>query len=1012
MARLASLASLLLVAASASAGAEPRIALTLQPLPGGVEYRFDVPPGADPRAIRMRYRGADDVAVEGDGRSLRVRTGGRTLREQGLQCFQEIEGARRDVTCSYDVRQDPGGGFDVALALGPYDRTRALIIDPSIDWSSYLGGSNSDSGYGVTVDASANVYVTGDTTSSDFPPTGGFDSTLGIHDAFVTKVDGTGAIVWSTYLGGSSFDAGYGIALDSSRNVYVTGETWSADFPATGGFDTVLSGASDAFVTEINADGSGVAWSTFLGGSGQDETGNAITVDGSGAVYILGTTPSTDFPTTSGFGTSLGGMSDAFVTKINTSPAPIIAWSHYVGGSGNDSGGYGIAHDGMTGTYITGTTYSSDFPTAGGFDTSLGGVRDAFVAVVDGMGGALVWSSYLGGSSYDEGYGLTEAPSGDVYVTGLTASSDFPSAGGFDSTGSGEDAFVTKINPSHAIAWSSYLGGNGGDQGRGIALEGATENVYVVGYTSAADFPATMGFDTSWGGGFDAFVARIDAAGALTWSSYLGGSADDFGYGVAAYGTTVYVAGTTWSSDFPAAGGFDTDLSGMQDAFVTRIDSCSTCGDGCCGAAETTCNCPADCGTFCGDGCCNGSETYCTCPGECMPACGDGCCTASAGENACAGPGCETDCLPVCGDGCCTGGEDSCACPADCGSFCGDGCCTGLEDTCSCAADCGSSCGDGCCTGSENACTGPGCETDCPPLCGDGCCTGGEDACSGAGCDTDCPPVCGDGCCTGAETTCSCVVDCGSMCGDLCCNGGETACACASDCAALCGDGCCNGTETSGSCPTDCPPACGDTLCSAGETSCNCPGDCGSSCGDGCCNGSETACNCAGECPPSCGDGCCNGAETSATCSTDCPPTCGDSSCTVGETTCNCPGDCGSSCGDACCNGGEDCTTCPSDCGGCGDAGPEPMPDLGPEPQPDAAHDGAPDAPPDLAAQDPAPDAGTDAAADASPRPAHEGQSLYGCPCNVGRGPGSTSPAVMLAFLALVLGRRRPPGVG
>jgi MYXO-CTERM domain-containing protein len=455
--------------------------------------------------------------------------------------------------------------------------------------------------------------------------------------------------------------------VDGLGNVYVTGDTSSSDFPSAGGFDASLSGPEDAFVTKVSAAGSSLAWSSYLGGSDGD-FGSGIAVDGLGNVYVAGSTWSADFPSAGGFDTA-GDGSDAFVTKVNADGSS-LAWSSYLGGSGDD-GDTHIAVDRLGNAYLTGDTWSSDFPSAGGFDATFGGGDlDAFVTKVNATGSSLAWSSYLGGSMDDIATSIAVDAVGNAYVTGTTCSTDFPSAGGFASSPGGPfycDAFVTKVNAAgSSLAWSSYLGGSGNEGDvSGIAVDGLGD-VYVVGDTSSSDFPSAGGFDTSLDGSYDAFVTKVNASGSsLAWSSYLGGSAQEGGYGIAVDPVgNVYVAGTTYSSDFPSTGGFDTTLDGIYDGFVTRISQCNA--DGACTLGENPCNCPADCGAdTCGNGCCGPAEDKCACPADCLAdVCGDGCC--SGPETACY-LGCESECPDVCGDGCCTGAEDCAGCPGDCG---------------------------------------------------------------------------------------------------------------------------------------------------------------------------------------------------------------------------------------------------------------------------------------------------------------------------------------------------------
>jgi len=352
------------------------------------------------------------------------------------------------------------------------------------------------------VDGAGNAYVTGSTASNNFPTTtGAFQISLGGgYDAFVTKLNASGtALVYSTYLGGSGGDYGDGIAVDGSGNAYIIGATMSTNFPTTtGAFKTTNeSGNFNAFVTKLNANGTALVYSTYLGGNfgvltSYGDSGNAIAVDGAGNAYVTGNTGSADFPTTAGaFQTSYGGPSydgdDAFVTKLNATGTALIN-STYLGGSYRDSGN-GIAVDGSGNAYVTGQTNSTNFPTTtGAFQTSIvGGTNSTFVTKLNTTGTALVYSTYIGGNNDNNGYGIAVDVTGNAYVTGST--------------------FVTRLNPSGtALIYSTFLGGNG------ITLD-SSGNAYVTGSTASSNFPTTTGaFQTSLGGTENAFVAKFTFA--------------------------------------------------------------------------------------------------------------------------------------------------------------------------------------------------------------------------------------------------------------------------------------------------------------------------------------------------------------------------------------------------------------------------------------------------------------------------------------------------------------------
>jgi hypothetical protein len=540
-----------------------------------LEYDFLVAPGADPQAIGIRFQGARKLTVNLEG-ALVIGLGGSEVIEPAPVVYQEIGGQRQTVAGRYVLRGRGRVGFSVA----EYDRSQTLVIDPTLVYSTYLGGSGADGGNAIAVDASGNAYVAGLTLSSDFPSTPGALQTTsgGDYDVFVTKLNAAGsALVYSTYLGGSGYEAAGGIAVDASGNAYVTGETVSTNFPTTpGAFQTTLNGPYNGFVTKLNAASSALVYSSYLGGGG--DYGQAIAVDASGSAYVTGYASSSNFPTTPGaFQTTFGGWRDAFVTKVNAAGSALV-YSTYLGGSDYD-GGSGIAADVSGNAYVTGSTSSIDFPTTpGAFQTAFSGYEDAFVTKLNAAGSALLYSTYLGRSG---GWGSAIAvdASGNAYVTG-EAENDFPTTpGAFQATSGGcDDAFVSKLNASgSSLLYSTYLGGSSCDYGYGIAVD-ASGNVYVTGDTMSSDFPTTPGaFQTAPLGqfGYKAFVTKLNAAGsALDYSTYLSGSTEDEANGIAvdALGNA-YVTGVTSSFDFPTTPGTfqSTYAGGQADAFLAKL---------------------------------------------------------------------------------------------------------------------------------------------------------------------------------------------------------------------------------------------------------------------------------------------------------------------------------------------------------------------------------------------------------------------------------------------------------
>ncbi|WP_432663752.1 SBBP repeat-containing protein [Wukongibacter baidiensis] len=548
-----------------------------------LKYEFILHPGSSPKDIKLRYKGADDISLDMEGNILIESKLGILIDERPIS-YQAIKGKRVTLDSSFTLKKQDNKesiyGFTIEKSYNP---DYPIIIDPGLVYSTYLGRSGNDLGRDIVIDNSGNAYVTGFTSSVNFPITpGAFQTTFGgDSDAFVTKLNPTGsALIYSTYLGGDSSDDGRGIAIDSAGNAYVTGETSSGDFPTTpGAFQTALAGNSDAFITKLNSTGSMLIYSTYLGGNDNDE-GNAISIDSTGSAYVIGTTESGDFPTTPGaFQMALGGSSNAFITKINAIGSTLI-YSTYLGGFGFNIGN-DIAVDNAGNAYVTGNAGSVNFPTTpGAFQTTFsGGGTDAFITKLNPAGSNLIYSTYLGGNSTDEGEGIAIDTTGNAYVTGNTASSNFPTTpGAFQTTHSGSfDVFVTKLNPvGSALVYSTYIGGNGSDVGCSISIDN-NRNAYVTGDTASFNFPITPGaFQTTLTGPQDAFVTKLNPTGsALIYSTYLGGSSGDRGEGITSDNNgNAYVVGTTGSRDFPTTiGAFQTALFANADAFISKINT-------------------------------------------------------------------------------------------------------------------------------------------------------------------------------------------------------------------------------------------------------------------------------------------------------------------------------------------------------------------------------------------------------------------------------------------------------
>jgi hypothetical protein len=493
-----------------------------------MEYDFIVHPGADPDDIRMTFRGIEGLNVDEAG-NLVIRTAFGDLKHLRPVIYQEADGRRQIVEGSFKVAKK-SFGFEIKA----YDRDLPLVIDPvTLSYSTYLGGSDKDHGLGIAVDSSGSAYVTGWTNSTNFPTQNPYQGTFGggtddafvtklgpagdtgggIEDAFVTKLGPAGdTLSYSTYLGGSDYDGVYGIAVDSSGNAYVTGFTFSADFPTQNPYQGTFGGGTyDVFVTKLGPAGDTLIYSTYLGGGGADG-GNDIAIDSSGNAYVTGWTDSTDLPTQNPYqGTFGGGTYDAFVTKLGPAGNTLI-YSTYLGGS-NDEPGVDIAVDSSGSAYVTGWTNSTNFPTQNPYQGTLGGgTDDAFVTKLGPAGDTLSYSTYLGGSGVDGGYGIAVDSSGNAYVTGVTDSTDLPTQNPYQGTYGGGywDAFVTKLGPAgDTLSYSTYLGGSDNDGVYAIAVD-SSGNAYVTGDTWSTDFPTQNPYQGTFGGGtYDAFVTKL-----------------------------------------------------------------------------------------------------------------------------------------------------------------------------------------------------------------------------------------------------------------------------------------------------------------------------------------------------------------------------------------------------------------------------------------------------------------------------------------------------------------------
>ena len=548
---------------------------------GKLEYDFVVQPGTDPASIHMKIEGAQGLQVNGQG-ELELQTAQGKVIFKAPTVYQGDQGQKKSLEGNYRMEEGSRVGFEVK----DYDRSKPLVIDPVLDYSTYLGGTLGDVAFGIAVDSGGNAFVTGYTLSTDFPTSAGAYKTTtgGQEDVFVSKLNPAGtALLYSTYLGGAGNERGKRIALDNTGNAYVTGYTDSNNFPTSpGAFQTVLGGGlADAFIAKLNANGSGLIYSTYLGGNG-DDGGLGIRLDSGGNAYVAGYAESVNFPTTPGaYQTANAGGYDAFVAKLNSAGTGLI-YSTFLGGSGFDLG-FGIALDSGGNAFVTGSTDSANFPTSpGAFQTANGGLGDGFVAKLNAVGSALVYSTYLGGNTNDDCLAIAVDSSGYAYVTGEAQSANFPTtAGAFQTVYLGwgyQHVFVTKMNPlGTGLVYSTYLEGLIWDQGDAITVD-SSGNAYITGFAQSPDFPMIAGaFQTVKNTGNDeAFMSVVNPVGTgLLYSTYLGGTFGSQGGDIALDSSgNIYVAGITPSFDFPTtAGVFQGATAGSDEAFVTKFDS-------------------------------------------------------------------------------------------------------------------------------------------------------------------------------------------------------------------------------------------------------------------------------------------------------------------------------------------------------------------------------------------------------------------------------------------------------
>ena len=538
-----------------------------------LEYDFVLSPGADPRAVRMQFDPASKLSLNPEG-DLVINGGEGTVVEKRPVIYQRdpASSARTEVKGGYVLL----GRNTVGLRLERYDPARALVVDPVLAYSTYMGGSGADTITAIQTDNQGNLYVAGSTGTSDLVASSNAYATANIGDldiflAVIGNSQGSGyGVTYLTYIGGADDDIPLAMAVDSSQNMYVVGTTKSSSFPLTANAFDTAGGTSytDGFALVLNPSLGGTAgliFSSFLGGTTGAESANGVAYDSSGNMYVVGTTASTDWPVTANaYASAINGPEDAYIAQINPTSGT-LTYATYMGGELVDDG-RGIALDANGLVYFACSSESTLFPAAGNqYQPNLAGAFDVVVGVMDltQVGTAsLLYTTYLGGTENDMARGLTLDSAGNIVVTGYTLSSNFPvTADAAQPTYAGNgDIFVSVLNYTNSkiVLYSTYLGGSDAEVAYAVTTD-SSGYIYVTGYTLSADFPVTAGaVQGTWGDGIDVFVTKIKphvaGSAGILWSTFLGGATNNNGYGIVVGSDgRVYVGGYT-SGDFPTNG--------------------------------------------------------------------------------------------------------------------------------------------------------------------------------------------------------------------------------------------------------------------------------------------------------------------------------------------------------------------------------------------------------------------------------------------------------------------------
>ena len=545
----------------------PHIDLVLHSCTQGIKYEYVVHPGGKVSDIQMQWYGlnsAELMAKGGISYSMRQNKNKIGMKESAPVSFTD----KGKVVSSFMKK-----GNWIGFQVGKYDGKETLTIDPSVEWGTYFGDSSGEGCSSIKVDGYGNAYMTGSTASiHGIATTGAFQTSLGgTYDVFLVKYNKYGSLLWSTYYGGKGNDNSYGMACDTSANIYVSGTTYSSGLASSGAYLSYPPGNGDAFLAKFSDSGI-LHWATYFGGQKSDNVCDLAT-DKSGNVYMFGTTLSTSGIAIGNVGkTSYSGYEDGFLAKFNSSGYPI--WCTYYGGN-NTSRAQGIAIDASDNIFITGFSYATDIASSGAYQSTLAGSQDAFIARFSSSG-AMSWSTYFGGIYTDTGNKISTDASGNIYIAGNSLSTGLATSGAYQTKCyiTNDDVFLACFSGAGALKWCTYLGNIGGDFSTGICTY-LDQYVYICGYTNDSIGIASKGaYQSSFGGGAqDGFIAKFKTDGSLVWSSYYGGKGADGLYSIDVDSFDhIYFGGYTVSQNGIANyTGHQKIMMGQGDAFLVKF---------------------------------------------------------------------------------------------------------------------------------------------------------------------------------------------------------------------------------------------------------------------------------------------------------------------------------------------------------------------------------------------------------------------------------------------------------